>query len=577
MPTELIVTHANPAVPIWNHFLLTQWEATVEQRSAGSPSGQAQPVRVGPAGFKVVVTEGTAWLRVVIKAGLVLNGASYPLLLIQQEFTVAADGAVAPTRWRKGPPTDRLGLQKGIPALHPLLRLSGNVLALDVSFVDITDLYVALHGGSAWFRAMNFLRGTDRTVRILASLGGHPLVWYVTVPAICMSLPAAKPAIMIMPADYGAIYYENNLKGIQSSLHGTSVVTADNNLQSGLEILARILTEPVSDARFPQLLPDYVALRKSFKGNLSALPGPLHHFRGVLSYDPNGDPVPQYWDVPLGFERAIHDQKYILMVPLMNGGDGGVLRSPGLDRLSSNAIQTIYSHGATLNYDTLDVAKPVVMAYSQAGGNAFTAAANNLDGIRGLILFEVVYTNEYPKDASGHTLALGKDVIPKLLKQGKKVVVIGRWRERPRSFLPDGKRDGITVLPDDANYYLLDYPLPAGKPVSAAHLVIQHRYSRLVDGKHDIALDEILGSTDPRTVDSPTIKSELAVDAVIENYRKAGMSNEAIIRRVFSGKYLPDQPGAFYPHNLILAGGQIFDAKTRTYRGFIHEALTAMG
>lgn len=575
MPGQLIVDNANPTVPLWNHFLLTTWEATVEQRAAGDASGTPQPVKVGPTGFRVAITDGTAWMRVVIKAGLSLGGTMRPLLLIQQEFNLTPDGALTAAGWRKGPATDRLGLPKRL--LHPLLKLEGSTLSLDVRFLDITDLYIQLHGGSAWFRAMNFLRRTDRAVRVLASLGGHPLVWYVVIPTSSAALPAVKPAIMIMPADYGAINYENSLKGLQSNLNGVSVNAPNNFIQSGLEILARILTEPVPDDKFTDLLADYVTLRKTFTGDPAVLPPPLHHFRGVLSYTPDGDPIPQYWDVPLGFERAIYDEKYILLVPLMNGGEGGVLIKPGLKDLTTNAAQMLYTHSTVLTYDTLTVERPVVMAYSQSGGNAFTATGNNLADIRGLVLFEVVYMNDYPKDDHSHTLMLGKDVIPKLLQRGTKVVVIGRWREQPHRFLPGGKRDGIIVLPNDANYYLLDYPLPPGKRLPDAHPVVRHRYSRLVDGKHDIALDQILGSEDPRTVDPPTIKSELAVDRAIDGYRKAGLTDDAIIRRVFSLKYLPDQRGAYYAHNLILAGGQTFFDATKTYRGFIHDALIALG
>ncbi|MEU1159562.1 hypothetical protein ABZ372_01560 [Streptomyces sp. NPDC005921] len=576
---RLAVVNANPAVPLWTHFLLQKWTATVETRAQGAGAGQPLPVPVGSTGFTVDLAPDTAWLRLVIDASVDVDRTTYPLLRIQQEFTVTPDGRLVPLGWRKGPAYDPLGRPKGIPALHPLLDVTGSTVGLNVRFVDITDLYNALHGRSAWAQAMNLLRGTDRTIRALASLGGHPMVWYAVLPASTYRLPRIKPAIMIMPADYGAIYYENSLAGLRSSLHGVSVVTPDNNLQSGLEILARLLTEPLTDDRYEKLLGPYVELRKTFRGNPAALPGPLHHFRGVLSYLPGKDPVPQYWDVPLGFERAIHDENHVLLVPLMNGGDGGVLLRPELDELTANAVRTVYTHGTTLDADNLAVDKPVVMAYSQSGGNAFTSAGNNLKEIGGLVLFEAVYTNEYPRDATNHQLMLGKDVIPKLLKENVKVVVIGRWRDRPRSYLPDGKLlRGITVLPDAADYYLLDYPLPPDGKLGSAHPVVALRYARLVDGKHDKPkLDLILGSQDPAHLDDPTAQSEAAVEASIAAYRKAGLSDESIVRRVFSMKYLPDQSGAYYLHNLILAGGQHLDAKTKTYRGFIQEALSLFG
>jgi hypothetical protein len=579
---DLIVTNVNPGVPLWTHFLLKKWEATVEMRPPGAGAGQPRPAPVGPSGLRITVDPGTGWLRLIVRASLELNHTTYQLLFIQQEFTVGADGALTAARWRKGSPDDAIGLQKGIPALHPLLTLSGGgTVGLDVRFLDITGLYTDLHGGSAWFRAMNHLRGTDRAVRVLASLGGHPLIWYAVVPATGAGLPLVKPALMIMPADYGAITYDNSLAGIQSSQNGVSVNQPGNYVQSGLEILARLLTEPLTDDRYRDLLASYIDLRRTFRGSPDALPGPLHHFRGVLSYLPGGPgkaPVPQYWDVPFGFERAISDQKYVLLQPLMNGGDGGVMLKPGLAGLTANAVMTVYTHGTALHADTLRVEKPVVVAYSQAGGNAFTAAGSNLDGVNGLVVFEAVYTNEFPRDDKGHYLLLGKDVIPKLLRKNVKVVVVGRWRDRPRSFLPDGKRlPGITVLPDEADYRLLDYPLPPDGKLASAHPLVRFRYSRLVDGKHDAALELILGSDQPGHIDYATTQSELAVDAAIAAYRKAGLGDDALVPRVFTADYYPDGAGAYYPHNLILAGGQSFDDRTRTYRGFLHEALRVIG
>lgn len=41
--------------------------------------------------------------------------------------------------------------------------------------------------------------------------------------------------------------------------------------------------------------------------------------------------------------------------------------------------------------------------------------------------------------------------------------------------------------------------------------------------------------------------------------------------------YLPERRGANYLHNLILAGGRHLDAKTKTYRGSIQEALSLFG
>jgi hypothetical protein len=121
-----------------------------------------------------------------------------------------------------------------------------------------------------------------------------------------------------------------------------------------------------------------------------------------------------------------------------------------------------------------------------------------------------------------------------------------------------------------------------GHPLTAAHPLLKLRYSRLVDGQHDKAIEMILGSDDPRTVDQKTAATELKIDQIIATYRKAGMSDEALVQRVFSAKYLTDnpndiQPHGYYLHNLILFGGQVTDPTTGSYRGFIDSALKAIG
>ncbi|MBC6457075.1 hypothetical protein [Actinomadura sp. HBU206391] len=157
------------------------------------------------------------------------------------------------------------------------------------------------------------------------------------------------------------------------------------------------------------------------------------------------------------------------------------------------------------------------------------------------------------------------------------MVVVGRHRDRPRKYLPDGRAAGIHTLPDAANHHLLAYPLPASGGYAGAHPVVRHRYSRLVDGPHDTALDQILGSGDPATVEQKTVDNELKIEETIAGFRRAGLNDDAIIRRVFSAEYEPDAPGAYYSHNLILVGGQTFDNASRRYRGFFHDALAAIG
>jgi hypothetical protein len=569
---EISIRNANLSIPLWSHFLMNRWEITVQETPiGGSPTITTMLSRSNDI-YRMTLSPTISSVRLSIKANCVFNGTTFPLVHLQQDLAVSGD-VLTSVRWKKGGPKDPIGLQKGIPSLHPLLKLIGTDVQIDVQFVDITDLYLSIHGSSAWLRTLMFLRSTEGTIRIMAALGGHPMIWYLAIPASVYSVPVIKPAIMVMPADYGAISYEYSLRGLQSSLHGVSV----GNIQSGAEILARVMIEPLSDDRYEVLLPEYIELRKSFRGREDSLPAALHHFRGVLTYEPKGGELrPLYWDVPLGFERAIFDRQYVLIMPLMNGGEGGVFIKHGLYDLISSAMSFVYTHGSTLNYDSIQVSKPVLMVYSQSGGNLFTAVDRNKDGVGGIVLFEPQYMNDYLKNEDNN-LTLGKKVISELIRRGIKVVLVGRYKDLPRKYLPNGDGTGIVKFPDEANYSLLTYPFPAGRPLTDAHPLLKLRYSRLVDGQHDKAIGIILGSEDSRTVDQKTIDTELKIDQLIATYRKAGMSDEALVQRVFSAKYLIDDFGGFYLHNLILFGGQVTAPTTGSYRGFIDSALEVIG
>lgn len=567
---DISIRNFNPAIPLWTHFLLNRWEVTVQETPSGGTASST--LTRGADGYRATLAPTTGSVRLSIKAGCAFNGTTFPVVYVQQDFAVFP-GAITPLRWKKGGPNDPIGIQKGIPPLHPLLKLTGTDIQIDIQFVDITTLYLSLHGNSAWFRSLAFLRSTEGTIRIMAALGGHPMIWYLAIPASVYAIPVIKSAIMVMPADYGAISYEYSLRGLQSSFHGVSVGTN----QSGMEILARVMIEPLSDDRYKALLPGYVELRKSFRGREDSLPAALHHFRGVLTYAPEGGELrPLYWDVPLGFERAVFNRNYVLMLPLMNGGDGGVFIKRGLRDLIANALRFVYTHGPTLNYESLQIEKPVLMVYSQSGGNLFTAVERNMDGVAGLVLFEPQYMTDYgPTD--DRNLTLGRKVLSELIRGGVKVVLIGRYKDMPQKYLPNGNGAGIVKYPDEANYRLLAYPFPPGGSLATAHPLLRLRYSRLVAGKNDKAIDAILGSDDPRTFDQQTVATELTVDQIIAAHRTAGMSDDSLVRRVFSAKYLPDDSGGYYQHNLIVTGGQVVDLTNGSYQAFISSALDAIG
>jgi hypothetical protein len=288
-----------------------------------------------------------------------------------------------------------------------------------------------------------------------------------------------------------------------------------------------------------------------------------------LSADHGGDLDPDFWSISSGLERAIEESASVLFLPVMNGGEGGEFIKPGVHRLLANAVNVIYSQSHLLVAETIDVRKAVLMAFSQSGGNVFSAAGNDPMNIRGLVLLEPQYMNEWLRNEDKR-LKLGREVIPVLLENRATVVVVGRYRERPRKYLPEGRANGIVTLPDAANYHVLSYPLPSGK-VASLHPLIARRYARLLDSA-DVVRTMLL-SEDEVNEDAAVVNQEAKVEDVLDRYRAKGMSLEAIIRAVFPLSLEPDAPGRYYPHSVTLTGGQELDVDGKSHRSFLHEGL----
>jgi hypothetical protein len=408
--------------------------------------------------------------ELIVRSVFRYKGTNYPILKIIQRFNVIKENnsvsGIVPVLWQKLIPNRAIGYSKGIPALHPLLRLNAAVVTVSIDFVDITQLFNDIHGDTPWFCALELIKATPRTIKVLASLRGHPFIWYLVIPDSVGAKKDLQPNLLYYPADYGGINYSsNNIDGITSPNHNTSI----GNIQCGGETLFSFLTNPLSDYDYEIKLEKYLSLSARFKRRTGRNPPPLHHFREVLSYEASGNTLtPRYWDIPFGFEQAISEKQQILMVPQINGGDGGIAINSGLKDLVKSALMLIYTQGITLNYETVSINKLIVTCYSESGGNVFTASKNNLSDIRAIICFEAQYMNEHLSglDRNGNpwtenrNLSLGKDIIPLLISQGSKVAIIGRHKNGwERKYLPSKTRPAdLIILPDDDHYFILEYP-----------------------------------------------------------------------------------------------------------------------
>lgn len=524
------------------------------------------------------VDDHTVSFDMTITCDFRLDGVDYHLLKVSQHFEVLRQGGretIVPTRWTKGPPDAAINVTKGAPALHPLLSVDNLVVTVAFDFVDITSLFDAVHGNTPWFMALTLLKGTERTMKVLASLRGHPFVWHVLIPGSTATTRELKPNLLIYPADYGGISYPaDSIAGIKSASHNTSV----GNIQCGGETLFSFVAMPLADDQYEGKLEAYLSMTSRFKGRTGRNPPPLHRLRDTLGYEArDGKLTPKYWDVPFGFERGIFDSRQILLIPQINGADGGIAIKAGLKKTIEGALLLIYTHGHAFQYDTVSIGKTVLTCYSQSGGNAFTACQRNMDDVRALICFEPQYMNVHLK-GEDKSLTLGKDVIPLFLRAGGKVVIVARheggWAGK--YLPPTGAQPNLWILPDEAHKFLLDYPDPSKTYSEGRSPVWVRRYARLLRGAADPVIASML-TKETGIIDLESAEMEAAVDAIIASFRKRGLSDEQIIKAVFLPSFNADVSGGFYTHNFIVSSGQERASDGRSTFAFFQQAVALTG
>jgi hypothetical protein len=570
---EIVVNGPAGSPNIWDHFLMKNTEATLESVDRIGRSATTKMFKLG-TGFRWDRAEDFVKVDLILQTIFVLNGKSYRLLKIVQRFDVS-DAGLQPTTWFKMSPDQEKGLPKGAPPLHPLLTVNASTVTLNIAFLDITNLFTDLHGDTPWFRALEILHGTPRSIRVLASLRGHPFVWYVVIPSSTQDNQELQCNVLYLPADYGGIsYVADKLEGITTPNHDTSV----GNIQCGGETLFSFLTNPVSDATYQDKLEQYLAMLKRFEKRQGRNPPALHHFREVLAYVASaGTLVPRYWDIPFGFEQALYDRKQVLFIPQINGAQGGVAIQQGLKALLQNAVSLIYTQGNTFVYETPVVLKQLILTcYSQSGGNTFTAANKNLADVRALICFEAQYMNQ-ALSSEDKSLVLGKQVIPLLLRQSGKVAILGRRKQNfEAKYLPErvDVRD-LILLPDDAHYSLFEYPPKAfGPDVSP---VLRRRYSRLLGKVSDDPVISALLSQETGVIDFAGAADEAKVDETISKFRKQGFDDEKIVKAVFTASYNVDDSGGYFSHNFAVSSGQEVQSEDRPLLRFFNQALGLIG
>jgi hypothetical protein len=588
---EMVVSGSHANFILWDHFLLRDIVLSLSY-SDGSSTWSDTMTRIG-ADYRWQIPQGTQTIELTIAVVFRYSGKQYPLLKLWQRFQVVYQGATAiavlPIAWQRLGPNQVAGTTIISPPSHPLLSATLGTVRVGLEFLDITELFTDIHGDTPWFTALEIVKSTTRTILILAALRGQPLLWCVVIPPSVANDSVIRPVVLYLPGDFGGLSYDaTSVQGIAARGHDTSYVIHHHNpdwdeyYQCTGEILFDFLTNPISDSDYDAKLDAYLKMTEKFKKRQGINPPPLHHFRDALTYDgSSGTLRPLYWDVPFGFEQAISDSHCVLVIPLVSNGITDFAVQAGLKSLITSAILLIYVQNSTFNADASQfyVDTLTLTCYSQSGGYLFAAVSNNASDLKAIICFEPEYMNGYKKKEDTR-LPLGKDekVIPKLLKLGAKVVLVGRRTQgKDAKYLPEGvDKANLILLPDDAHYDILKYPSDSATYDPNASPVLARRYSRLLHNLSDRVIDEILSSASG-PVDLASANAEGKVEEIIRSYRQKGYDDEKMVKAVFVARYNIDDSGGYYTHDFIISCGQELSGNGQSILRFLSQALGLIG
>jgi hypothetical protein len=543
---------------ITGHFLLKNFGLTC--RVASSTGEHALPVQHIGNGFTIAISDRLAgWLDLRLDVRFLLDGKVWVLDKVRQILVVppSTQPTLTPVRWYKEASLTKDGKPINIPPLHPHLTIKGTTLTFAPRFLDITDLFMDIHGKTPWFRTLEIVKTTDFSLRVLAFLRGRPLIWYIVAPKSAQDVTRVAPHVSFWAADYGGIDYPHNTEqGITTHNHSISVDAPNQIEQCGGNTLCSYLLSPLTHQEYLQKVAAWTAAQALFEDARRSpkddLPPELHWMLTTLGFKANANDIwPKNWSLPFGFERTIAGTNRVLVFPQVHKGDAGWAASPGLRGLIDAALTTVASQVDMFSGTTVAAEPLILSGYSESGGNLFRAAEANRDDLRAIIGIEPQYMNEYLKgENTDHPL--GRGVIPRLLQKRVKVVIIARRAEawQRNKYLPRNVPiSALTLLPSDQHLGVVAYP------PDPAHPFQKHRLSRLLDPANHATRVFILG--DGRKVLPPRVPGlEMLVDGRIDELRRKEQTDAKAIDKVFLDVLNNDSGGGSYTHNFMISGGE---------------------
>lgn len=560
--------HAGNVPDNRTHFLLA--DAALEAKvgfadgSSRSFAGVAAP---GPGTFVVELQPRefppgvvATFVDLTYTVPVTLGATRFTALRIVQRLIASAPAEGDPPGYRFAPGgwVDALGrLRISNLLVHPLVGPGGVAagrVEVNTLMLDITDGWWALHADNAVYELYREVtRDAPLAMRVLAHTAGVPLIWHAVIPKHLVAATSVSPHIFLQPSD--------NREG--QNLPDDELYLRSNGdyFKGDGRALMKYLMPPVPDTAVAGLLSQFPTV--TFWRNVLCI---LRIGSGVRK----GQVTPMQWSIPAGLQRAFERRgdvrpAQLLLVPQRIGlasssasgwygaaVTGHILRTTDavLALIQTNTTLTLHGGDTLIARDKL-----IYSGFSESGYDLWNVGKALGDQLKAIVAVEPQNLNSIQNDYRpkkqvdggnaaadeqapkaervGEAPAVGKDVIPGLLKRGVRVFIIGRHHRQYRPQV--AAHELLRLLPERAERSF------AFRPDPGVNDFVRYRIQRLLDP-----------SVDPLMTDE---ERGILADLAARGLTGQKALEAILVEETNSDRSVADGLQRWYSHQFALSGG----------------------
>lgn len=560
--------HAGLVADNRTHFLLA--EAALEAKvgfADGSFRTFAGVKGAGPGTFVVELQPAdfptgvvATFVDLTYSVPVTLGGTRFTALRIVQRLIASAPAEGDPPGYRFAPGgwVDALGrLRISNLLVHPLVGSTGVAagrVEVNTLMLDITDGWWALHADNPVYELYKEVtRDAPLAMRVLAHTAGVPLIWHAIIPKHLVAASSVSPHIFLQPSDNRE---GQNLPDDEKYLRNNG-----DYFKGDGRALMKYLMPPVPDTAVAGLLSRFPTV--TFWRNVLCI---LRIGSGVRK----GQVTPMQWSIPAGLQRAFEQRGDVrpaqfLLVPQRTGlasssasgwygaaVTGHVRRTADavLALIQTNTALTLHGGDTLLTRD-----KFIYSGFSESGYDLWNVGASLGEHLKAIVAVEPQNLNRVQNDyrpkkkvdggnaAEGETApkpervgpppALGKDIIPGLLKRGVRIYIIGRHHRQYGPQVPDHP---LLVKLPKSPAAVFAYP-----PSASASDFVKYRIQRILDPSSDPLMPD----------DEQEILDALAIRGITGDKALAHI----MVKEANDDDSIPDGLQRWYSHQFALSGG----------------------